>query len=714
MKKLSILIFMALLPLMASAETYAEIGGIMYVINSTSEDWSASVIANRDDYDENHYSGVVNIPSSITWNGYVYPVTSISIGAFSDCGELTSVTIPSSVTYIDNYAFSGCPNLKAIYCHATEVPGTGWSAFGGLSYYTPLFVPEASVESYKNNTKWAAAFKLILPIGTEPPADVAINETNFPDENFRNFLLSQDYGADGALSLEELDNTGNLDVSNQGIQSMKGIEHFIALSSLYIYQNSIKGEAMDALIEALPVIKEDNDSWDAGSLRVMYNSGEQNEMTAAQVAAAKAKGWIAKEYNGSYWDTYDPSTNVVINETNFPDENFRSYLLSQTYGADGMLTANEASKVTSMDVTNKGIKSLKGIEYFTAMKYLYCSRNQIKGTAMDELIECLPSNTSSYSYYMYVYNNQNVDEQNVMTTTQVAAAKAKGWIPRYNAGREGWKDYAGTEPEVEVEINETNFPDANFRSFLLSQSYGSDGVITTSEFKNITYVDVSGRTISNLKGLEYFTSLRYLDCYNNQLTTLDVSKLTNLWEIRCYGNQIKGTGMDAFIGSLSSSGSCYIYVLYGENEGNEVTTAQSDAIKAKEKTPYYYDAGTSKWVEIGTTPVQKCATPTIKYENGKVTFSCATEGVKFHYYCYATFRADGEGAEVEVSPTQLIRIDVYASKDGYENSETEIAIISVGGESGIRGDVNKDGQVSMPDAMFIVNKVLKGKFPDEE
>jgi len=32
----------------------------------------------------------------------------------------------------------------------------------------------------------------------------------------------------------------------------------------------------------------------------------------------------------------------------------------------------------------------------------------------------------------------------------------------------------------------------------------------------------------------------------------------------------------------------------------------------------------------------------------------------------------------------------------------------------LRGDLNGDGTVSMPDAMFIVNKILNGKFPDEE
>lgn len=45
----------------------------------------------------------------------------------------------------------------------------------------------------------------------------------------------------------------------------------------------------------------------------------------------------------------------------------------------------------------------------------------------------------------------------------------------------------------------------------------------------------------------------------------------------------------------------------------------------------------------------------------------------------------------------------------FEGGATSASVIS-----SMRGDVNNDGKVSMPDAMFIVNKVLKGKFPDEE
>ena len=51
-------------------------------------------------------------------------------------------------------------------------------------------------------------------------ADVEINETNFPDENFRNYLLSQEYGADGKLTDEEIAGVTELYLSSRNIQSL--------------------------------------------------------------------------------------------------------------------------------------------------------------------------------------------------------------------------------------------------------------------------------------------------------------------------------------------------------------------------------------------------------------------------------------------------------------------------------------------------------------
>ena len=60
------------------------------------------------------YSGSLKIPSSITYNGKDYSVTSISDYAFYDCSGLTSVTIPNSVTSIGDYAFYGCSGLTSV------------------------------------------------------------------------------------------------------------------------------------------------------------------------------------------------------------------------------------------------------------------------------------------------------------------------------------------------------------------------------------------------------------------------------------------------------------------------------------------------------------------------------------------------------------------------------------------------------------------------
>ena len=76
----------------------------------------------------------------------------------------------------------------------------------------------------------------------------------------------------------------------------------------------------------------------------------------------------------------------------------------------------------------------------------------------------------------------------------------------------------------------------------------------------------------------------------------------------------------------------------------------------------------------GDTPTtQKCEKPTISYENGKLTFSSATDGAVCQYSITDTDIKAGSGNEVQLGVTY--NISVFATKSGYENSETATATL---------------------------------------
>ena len=84
-----------------------EIDGINYVLNNSSNTASVSNSWKK-------YEGDIVIPSEIVYDDIKYNVTSINKSAFSECDNLTSVTIPNSVTSIGNTAFWACHNLKNV------------------------------------------------------------------------------------------------------------------------------------------------------------------------------------------------------------------------------------------------------------------------------------------------------------------------------------------------------------------------------------------------------------------------------------------------------------------------------------------------------------------------------------------------------------------------------------------------------------------------
>ncbi len=75
--------------------------------------------------------------------------------AFQDCRELTSITIPNSVTSIGDDAFDGCTTLATVEVKATTPPTLSGAIFFNCPLTTGIFVPSASVSAYKSATSWS-------------------------------------------------------------------------------------------------------------------------------------------------------------------------------------------------------------------------------------------------------------------------------------------------------------------------------------------------------------------------------------------------------------------------------------------------------------------------------------------------------------------------------------------------------------------------------
>jgi|GEM_PF-1708405 len=161
------------------------------------------------------------------------------------------------------------------------------------------------------------------------------------------------------------------------------------------------------------------------------------------------------------------------------DNNFRAYLKKTIPNAfpDGgeQMNANHSSvkELDKISVSNKGIKTLKGIEYFTGLKKLFCSKNQL--TSLD-----LSKNTALNSLYC---------SDNQLTSLNIAGCKALTGLYCYN------NKLTTLNVSANTALTNLSFHDNDLKSLDLSQN----------------------------------TALTYLNCYNNSgLTTLDLSKHPDL------------------------------------------------------------------------------------------------------------------------------------------------------------------------------------------
>jgi hypothetical protein len=304
-----------------------------------------------------------------------------------------------------------------------------------------------------------------------------------------------------------------------------------------------------------------------------------------------------------------PEKTIAIDKANFPDDNFREYLLNQDYGQDGVLTETEIMFIDDIDVYDMEISSLQGIEYFTALTVLDCEDNEL--TTLD-----ISKNTALVKLYCSMNYLTSLD------ITNNVALKCLSCYDNELTSLDVSKNTALTF--LDCEENKITALDISMCTELESLTCG-DNELTQLDISNLTYLESLNCYYNNLTTLDVSNNpnLEYINCENNQLSSLDISNNPNLGLVFCDGNQISsldftnnpllyfvsltrnkisGQNMDNLISSLlqytETPEPIIDLIDYSEgDEENVCTKTQVAAIKAKGWKPRYYNEEEDEWTE---------------------------------------------------------------------------------------------------------------------
>lgn len=157
-QKIYLLLFCILTATSACAYDYDfEVDGFYYKIKSV-EDLMCCVVEG-----ENVYNGDIVIPGQVTYKGKT--LTVIGFGStFSGNKYITSVTIPNSVSVIDNGAFKDCTSLTKVVIPNTVIQ-IGFDVFRGCSSLTEFTVPSSILALYSGAFLHSGLKTLIIEEG---------------------------------------------------------------------------------------------------------------------------------------------------------------------------------------------------------------------------------------------------------------------------------------------------------------------------------------------------------------------------------------------------------------------------------------------------------------------------------------------------------------------------------------------------------------------
>lgn len=268
------------------------------------------------------YTGNLTIPETVTYNGTTYPVTTIGRTACYLCDELTSVTIPNSVTLIDLDAFRGCSSLASI-----DIPNTvtqiGGGAFGECSSLTSVFIPATVTKLGVNPFLGCSGLESIIVENGNPNYDTRDN-CNAIINTSTNKLIS------GTKNTVIPNSVTGIDVSAFfGISSLTDID--IPYSVTSIANNAFA---------------------DCSGLTRFFVPNSVTEIGRYPLQGCTGLESVIVENGNPYYDSRDNCNAIIQTQTNMLISGCKTTIIPSSVTSIGENGFNGISNITSIEIPN--------------------------------------------------------------------------------------------------------------------------------------------------------------------------------------------------------------------------------------------------------------------------------------------------------------------------------------------------------------------------
>ena len=396
---------------------------------------------------------------------------------------------------------------------------------------------------------------------------VTIDETTFPDENFRKWVLSQKYGKDGILTEEEIAKVESIDVAYQDIKSLKGIEYFTAMEYLLC--------GSEHLTE-IDISKNTKLKW----LRC-----SQSKLTSLDVS--KNAALVELRCHNNQLTALDVSNNPLLE--NLDCESNKLTELDVTHNPALKYLSCYYNPLTSLDVShNPALESLRCYELPLG------TLDVTKNPALQSLV-CTGMQLATLDLSQNPELNYLSCDGNELTTLDITQNPKLYFLRCYGNKLAALDLTKASELEsLECYDNQLTALDVTQNLALKTLDCQNNQIAALDVTKNtkLESMNCGGNPIKTLD-VSQNTALKHLYCWGNQLTALDLSKNVALTELACHLNTIKGEAIDALIESLPTITDQFLgnwHVIYSEGEQNVITTTQVEAAQAKGWKPMYFDS----------------------------------------------------------------------------------------------------------------------------